>query len=197
MTHSCILPQVHVAIQPVADDVGARASRTAAHNDDDHRLHRYDLEGQRQGERRERHDAELAEKADEDAPGPPDVTPQLRGIHGAAHGEHDHSQHDGERGAHRQAQDLVEVIRGNQAVGPRADGCESVALDDQRRCRHGCQAERPIPVRSRLCTLHGKAKASLKGCVTLTGLYVCWEGKNQKLTNARCFMGSVFRSPHT
>ena len=34
------LPEVHVSIQPVADDVGACASGTAAHNDDDDSLHR-------------------------------------------------------------------------------------------------------------------------------------------------------------
>lgn len=137
---SISLPQIHVSIQPVADDVGTSASGTAAHNNDDHCLHRDDLEGQRQGERRERHDAKLAEKSNEDAPGPSDVAPQLHDVHSAAHGEHDHSEHYGERGAHRQAQDLVEVIWRNQAVWARAHGRQRLTLDGHRGCGHGCQS---------------------------------------------------------
>lgn len=132
------LPQIHVSIQPVADDVGTIASRTAAHNNDDYGLHRDDLEGQGQGKACERHDAKLAEKSNEDAPGPSDVAPQLHGVHGAAHGEHDHGEHDGERGAHGQAQDLVEVIRRDEAVGARAHGGEGVAHDGRCRGGHGC-----------------------------------------------------------
>lgn len=144
------LPQIHVSIQPVADDVGTSASRTAAHNNDDYCLHRDDLEGQCQGERRERHDAKLAEKSNDDAPGPFDVTPQLHGVHGAAHGKHDHGEHDGERGAHRQAQDLVEVIRRSEAVRPRTHGGERVALDEHCRCGHGCRTWGAIPLLSLL-----------------------------------------------
>lgn len=144
------LPQIHVSIQPVADDVGTSASRTAAHNNDDYCLHRDDLEGQRQGKRCERHDAKLAEKSNEDAPGPFDVAPQLHGVHGAAHGKHDHSEHYGERGAHRQAQDVVEVIRRNQAVRARTHRRKRVTLDEHCRCRHGCQTWGAIPLLSLL-----------------------------------------------
>lgn len=121
-------PQIHVSIQPVADDVGAGASRAAAHDDDDDGLHGHDVEGQGQGEGGEGHDAELAEEADEDAPGPLDVAQQLVGVHGAAHGEHDHGQHDGEHRAQHHAQDGVEVAGGHQAVGPRADGGHGLTL---------------------------------------------------------------------
>lgn len=71
------LPEVHVPIQPVADNVGAGTSGAAAHYDDDDSLHGQHVEGQGQGEGRERHDAELAEEADHDAPGPLDVAPQF------------------------------------------------------------------------------------------------------------------------
>ncbi len=40
------LPEVHVSIQPVADNIGASTSGTAAHNDDDDSLHRKHIEGQ-------------------------------------------------------------------------------------------------------------------------------------------------------
>lgn len=133
------LPQIHVSIQPVADDVGASASGTAAHNNDDYCLDRDDLEGQGQGKRRERHDAKLAEKSNQDAPGLFDVTPQLHDLHSAAHGKHDQCQHYGERGAHRDSQDLVEVIRRNEAVAARTHGRQRVAPIGHCKRRHGCQ----------------------------------------------------------
>lgn len=188
------LPQIHVSIQPVADDVGTGASRTAAHNNDDYRLHRDDLEGQRQGERCERHDAKLAEKANEDAPGPSDVTPQLHGVHSAAHGEHDHSEHDGERGAHRQAQDLVEVIRRNEAVRARTHRRQRVTLDGRCKRCHGYRVR--LGLRFRCSAVREGEGVSQKTLRARRSLCCSgWEGRNQKLTNTCRFIGAGFRSP--
>lgn len=131
----CVSPEVHVSVQPVGDDIGAGASGAAAHYQDDHGLDGQHLEGQREGEGCEGHDAELAQEADEDAPGPADVCPKLGRVHRAAHGEHDHGQHDGEDGAHDQAQDSVEVALRDQAWRPGADG--GIGMADWRWSRHG------------------------------------------------------------
>lgn len=130
-THT-LSPEVHVPIQPVANDVGAGPSGAAAHDDDDDGLHGLHLEGQRQGEGGEGHDAELAEEADGDAPGLFDVSPQLGGVHRAAHGEHHHGQHDGEHRAQHRAQDGIEIAGGHQAVGARADGGVKLATGGNR-----------------------------------------------------------------
>lgn len=138
-----ILPKVHVSIQPVANDVGAGSSGTAAHDDDDDGLHRLHLEGQCQGEGYEGHDAELAEEADGDAPGPLDVAPQLGGVHRAAHGEHHHGQHDGEHRAQHRAQDGVIVAGGHQTVGARADGGFQLAACGNRGGHGGRRGREP------------------------------------------------------
>lgn len=115
------LPQIHVSIQPVADNIRAGSSWTAAHNDDDNSLHRKHIEDQRQDEGCERHDAKLAEEANEDAPGSLDVAPQLRDINGAAHAEHDQGKHDGEHCAQHRAQYGIEVTGGHKTVCAWAD----------------------------------------------------------------------------
>lgn len=131
-----LLPQVHVSIQPVAYNVWARSSGTAAHDDDDHRLHGLHLEGQCQGKGWERHDAELAQEADDDAPGSPEVAQQFWGVHSAAHGKHDQGEHDGEHCAQHQAQHLIEVAWRNEAVCARADCGERLTATGYRG-RHG------------------------------------------------------------
>lgn len=188
-THWLIyLPQIHVSIQPVADDVGTGASGTAAHNNDDYCLHGDDLEGQGQGERRERHDAKLAEESNQDAPGLFDVTPQLHGIHSAAHGEHDHGQHDGERGAHRHSQDLVEVIRRNEAVAARTHGRERVAR------RHGCQSWCAIPA-ARLWIREGEGVSGDNGARSLGFMLQRLGGKESKINQYSVFYGVSVQKP--
>ena len=137
-----ISPEVHVSIQPVADDVGVGPPGAAAHDDDGYGLHRQNVEGKGEGEGREGHDAKLAQEADEDAPGPPDVTPQLGRVHRAAHGKHHHGQHDGEHHAEHQAQDVVEVTGGNQAACARTGGGISQAHDGGGHPEKWCDGEK-------------------------------------------------------
>lgn len=123
-----VSPEVHVSFQPVADDVGDWATWTAAHDDDDHCLHSLDPKSQWQGKSCERHNAKLAEEANDNAPWLLNVAPQLCSLHSAAHGEHDHCEHDGEHRAHHYSQDGIEVTGRNKAVCARA-GCGSIVTD--------------------------------------------------------------------
>ena len=63
-----ILPQVHVAISPIGQDVGGGSSRTAAHDEHHHGLDGEDVKSHGEDESCEGHDSKLTEEANTYAP---------------------------------------------------------------------------------------------------------------------------------
>ena len=102
------VPEVHVSIQPVGDDVRDDAPGAAAHHQDGHRLQGLHAQARGQQERREGHQTKLAAQPHQHAPGPAQVSPQPGRLHGAAQGEHHHRQH----GCQDDPQDRLEAIAG-------------------------------------------------------------------------------------
>lgn len=117
-----ILPQVHVAIHPIGQNVGGRSSRTAPHDEHHHSLDWEDVKSHGQDEPHERHDSKLTEEAHKDTPGPLDMPEEFLDFHVAAHREHHHSQEDSEHCAQSHAEDGVEIAGGENAGGTMTHG---------------------------------------------------------------------------
>lgn len=98
------IPEVHVTVHQQGHQVGEISARTAATEEYRHRGHLIQLEDESQQEGQQRQEAELAERGQQRAHGPPDVCPEVVHVHGAAQAQHG----DAQGGSHEHVQPVVE-----------------------------------------------------------------------------------------
>lgn len=98
------IPEVHVTVHQQGHKVGEISTRTAATQEYRHRGHLIQLEGEGQQEGQQRQEAELAERRQQRAHGPPDVCPEVVHVHGASQTQHG----DAQGGSHEHVQPVVE-----------------------------------------------------------------------------------------